>query len=133
LTKKAAAAVSKVGATFAPGARGDGKSKNPATKGTVLYQVFEVQAYLAVVVGGLLAYNIIWPTDDPSIPRLIGMWSLWCALTPHPPLCEAEILYNPPLCGGARFPRLRKRRVSRRRGREPWPASEHSCMLWWSS
>jgi hypothetical protein len=43
-------------------------------------QVFEVQAWLAVVVGGLLSYNIIFPTDEPSIARLMGMWSIWCVL-----------------------------------------------------
>jgi hypothetical protein len=43
----------------------------------VLLQVFEVQAWLAVVVGGLLSYNVIFPTDEPSIARLMGMWSIW--------------------------------------------------------
>jgi hypothetical protein len=43
-------------------------------------QVFEVQAWLAVVVGGLLSYNIIFPTDEPSIARLMGMWSIWCVM-----------------------------------------------------
>jgi hypothetical protein len=40
-------------------------------------QVFEVQAWLAVVVGGLLSFNVIFPTDEPSIARLMGMWSIW--------------------------------------------------------
>ena len=31
----------------------------------------QVQAYLSILVGGLLAFNVIWPTDEPSIPRLI--------------------------------------------------------------
>ncbi len=46
--------------------------KNPAFKGSVLYTVFEVQAWLAVVVGGLLSFNLLFPTDQPDIPRLIG-------------------------------------------------------------
>jgi len=66
--------------TFAP--RSSTAKKNPATKGTVLYQVFEVQAYLAIVVGGLLAFNVIYPSDEPSIARLMGMWSLWMFTVP---------------------------------------------------
>ena len=30
-----------------------------------------MQAYLSILVGGLLAFNVILPTDEPSIPRLI--------------------------------------------------------------
>ena len=32
--------------------------------------------------GGLLAFNLIWPTDGPSIPRLLGMWSVWMMAVP---------------------------------------------------
>lgn len=81
LSKKASQAASKAAATFAPRASGN-TGKNPAVKGSVLYQVFEVQAYLAVFVGGLLAYNVIWPSDEPSIARLMGMWSLWMFTVP---------------------------------------------------
>ena len=83
--------------TFAP--RGSGtaaRSKNPAFKGSTLYTIFEVQAWAsavvgllcfitqclcmaqsymlshAVQVGALLSYNIIFPTDKPSIARLLG-------------------------------------------------------------
>uniref|UniRef100_A0A7S0RAW0 Uncharacterized protein n=1 Tax=Pyramimonas obovata TaxID=1411642 RepID=A0A7S0RAW0_9CHLO len=80
-------AVSKAAATFAP--RSSTAKKNPATKGTVLYSVFEVQAYVAVVVGALLAYNVIWPSEvsaagvvDPTIARLMGMWSIWMFTVP---------------------------------------------------
>eukprot|EP00242_Pyramimonas_sp_CCMP2087_P012033 CAMPEP_0198209480 /NCGR_PEP_ID=MMETSP1445-20131203/16255_1 /TAXON_ID=36898 /ORGANISM="Pyramimonas sp., Strain CCMP2087" /LENGTH=232 /DNA_ID=CAMNT_0043883269 /DNA_START=87 /DNA_END=785 /DNA_ORIENTATION=+ len=80
-------AVSKAAATFAP--RSSTKSKNPATKGTVLYNVFEVQAYLGVAVGALLAYNVIFPSEisatgvvDPTIARLMGMWSIWMFTVP---------------------------------------------------
>jgi hypothetical protein len=62
--------------------------QNPATKGTVLYNVFEVQAYLGVAVGALLAYNVIFPSEisatgvvDPTIARLMGMWSIWYPLS----------------------------------------------------
>ena len=44
--------------------------------------MFEVQAYLAIVVGGLLAFNVIYPSDEPSIARLMGMWSLWMFTVP---------------------------------------------------
>jgi hypothetical protein len=56
--------------TFAP--RPSTASKNPAVKGSVLYNVFEYQAWISLVVGGLLSFNIIWPTDEPDIPRLLG-------------------------------------------------------------
>jgi hypothetical protein len=65
--------------TFAP--RASGKS-NPAYKGSTLYSVFEWQAYLSVVVGGLLSFNIIFPSDQPDIARLMGMWSLWMFTVP---------------------------------------------------
>lgn len=65
---------------FAP--RASGPAKNPAFKGSTLYTIFEVQAWLSLVVGGLLSYNVIWPTDKPSIARLLGMWSLWIFTVP---------------------------------------------------
>ena len=57
--------------TFAPRASG-ATGKNPATRGSTLYNVFEVQAWVALAVGGLLSFNVLLPTDDPSIPRLMG-------------------------------------------------------------
>jgi hypothetical protein len=75
--------VKKTATTFAPSSSGEAKKKkNPAYKGSVLYTVFEVQAYLAVIVGGLLAFNVIYPSDEPSIARLMGMWSLWMFTVP---------------------------------------------------
>jgi hypothetical protein len=62
--------------TFAPRASG-ATGKNPAYRGSVLYNVFEVQAWAALVVGGLLSFNIIFPSDQPDIARLLGMWSIW--------------------------------------------------------
>ena len=60
--------VKKTATTFAPSSSGEAKKKkNPATKGTVLYTVFEVQAYLAILVGGLLAFNVIYPSEEPTI------------------------------------------------------------------
>ena len=47
-----------------------------------MYTVFEVQAYAAIVVGGLLAFNVIAPSDEPSIARLMGMWSVWMFTVP---------------------------------------------------
>jgi hypothetical protein len=44
--------------------------------------VFEWQAWLALFVGGLLSFNVLYPTDDPSIPRLMGMWSIWMFTIP---------------------------------------------------
>ena len=57
--------------TFAPRASG-ATGKNPAYRGSTLYTIFEVQAWLALVVSGLLSYNIIFPSDQPDIARLIG-------------------------------------------------------------
>eukprot|EP00775_Hariotina_reticulata_P009716 gene9715-9875_t len=66
--------------TFAP--RASGAVKNPAVKGSLLYNVFEWQAWLALFVGGLLSFNVLYPTDEPSIPRLMGMWSIWMFTIP---------------------------------------------------
>ena len=75
--------VKKTATTFAPSSSGEGKKKkNLATKGTALYAVFEVQAYLAIVVGGLLAFNVIYPSEEPTIARLMGMWSVWMFTVP---------------------------------------------------
>lgn len=66
--------------TFAP--RASSATKNPAFKGSTLYTVFEVQAWAALVVGGLLSFNVIFPSDHPDIARLIGMWSIWMFTVP---------------------------------------------------
>ena len=58
-------------AAFGPSA------KKPAQPGSVLYKVFEVQAALGAAAGGLAAFNLIWPSDEPSVARLLGMWSIW--------------------------------------------------------
>ena len=73
--------INKTAATFAPRQSGAAKP-NPAFRGSWLYNVFEVQAWLAVVVGGLLSFNLLLPTDEPSIPRLMGMWSIWVFTVP---------------------------------------------------
>jgi hypothetical protein len=67
--------------TFAPRASG-ATGKNPAFKGSTLYQIFNVQAWLSVVAGGLLSFNLVLPSDEPSIARLIGMWSIWMFTVP---------------------------------------------------
>lgn len=41
-----------------------------------------MQSVVSIVVGGLLAFNILLPTDGPDIPRLIGMWSVWMFAVP---------------------------------------------------
>lgn len=72
--------VRQTAATFAP--RSSTATKNPAVKGSLLYNVFEWQAWICLAVGGLLSFNVIFPTDDPSIPRLMGMWSIWMFTVP---------------------------------------------------
>ena len=29
-----------------------------------------------------MAFNVIWPSDEPSIARLMGMWSVWMFTVP---------------------------------------------------
>jgi hypothetical protein len=80
LDKSVARFASKTAATFAP--RASGAVKNPAVRGSALYWVFEAQAWLGLIAGGLLSFNLIFPTDEPSIPRLLGMWSIWMFTVP---------------------------------------------------
>lgn len=67
--------VQKTAATFAP--RASTATKNPAVPGTTLYTVFEVQGYLSMLLGGALSFNLIFPSSEPDIWRLMGMWSIW--------------------------------------------------------
>ena len=32
--------------------------------------------------GGLLSFNLIFPSDQPDIARLMGMWSIWMFTIP---------------------------------------------------
>lgn len=72
--------VQKTAATFAP--RASTASKNPAIPGTVLYSVFEVQGYASMFLGGVLSFNLIFPSNEPDIWRLMGMWSIWMFTIP---------------------------------------------------
>lgn len=76
--------VQKTAATFAP--RASTANKNPAVPGTALYTVFEVQGYASMFLGGVLSFNLIFPSNEPDLLRLMGMWSIWmfskfCSLT----------------------------------------------------
>lgn len=72
--------VQKTAATFAP--RASTASKNPAVPGTTLYTVFEVQGYASMFLGGALSFNLIFPSSEPDIWRLMGMWSIWMFTIP---------------------------------------------------
>ncbi|KAM1311612.1 protein RESISTANCE TO PHYTOPHTHORA 1, chloroplastic-like isoform X2 [Malus sylvestris] len=72
--------VQKTAATFAP--RASTASKNPAVPGSTLYTVFEVQAYASMLLGGVLSFNLIFPSNEPDIWRLMGMWSIWMFTIP---------------------------------------------------
>lgn len=72
--------VQKTAATFAP--RASTASKNPAVPGTILYSVFEIQGYISMLFGGALSYNLIFPSNEPDIWRLMGMWSIWMFTIP---------------------------------------------------
>ncbi|THG15461.1 hypothetical protein TEA_020694 [Camellia sinensis var. sinensis] len=72
--------VQKTAATFAP--RASTATKNPAVPGTALYTVFEVQGYVSMLLGGALSFNLIFPSNEPDIWRLMGMWSVWMFTIP---------------------------------------------------
>ncbi|XP_074571551.1 LOW QUALITY PROTEIN: protein RESISTANCE TO PHYTOPHTHORA 1, chloroplastic [Curcuma longa] len=72
--------VQKTAATFAP--RASTATKNPAVPGTTLYTVFEVQGYASMFLGGALSFNLIFPSNEPDIWRLMGMWSIWMFTIP---------------------------------------------------
>eukprot|EP01023_Acetabularia_acetabulum_P059187 TRINITY_DN7112_c0_g1_i12.p5 TRINITY_DN7112_c0_g1~~TRINITY_DN7112_c0_g1_i12.p5 ORF type:complete len:154 (-),score=30.02 TRINITY_DN7112_c0_g1_i12:1975-2436(-) len=74
--------------TFAP--RASGATNNPAYKGSWLYEVFFWQAWILMAVGGLLSFNIIFPSDKPDIARLLGMWSVWMFTIPSLRARECE-------------------------------------------
>ncbi|CAI5512928.1 unnamed protein product [Closterium sp. Naga37s-1] len=80
VSKEISKAVKKTATTFAP--RASTKSKNPAVPGSTLYTIFEAQAYLSAAFGGLLSYNLLFPSDEPDIWRLMGMWSIWMFTIP---------------------------------------------------
>lgn len=72
--------VQKTAATFAP--RASTATKNPAVPGTTLYTVFEVQGYVSMLLGGALSFNLLFPSTEPDIWRLMGMWSIWMFTIP---------------------------------------------------
>jgi hypothetical protein len=63
--------VKDIAATFAPRASGS-TGKNPAVKGSVLYDIFTWQGWICMALGGLLSYNVLFPSDEPDIWRLMG-------------------------------------------------------------
>lgn len=71
LDKELSKLTTKTAATFAPRSS-TAKGKNPAQKGTVLYEIFEYQAWIALAAGGLLSFNILFPSDEPDVARLLG-------------------------------------------------------------
>lgn len=72
--------VNKTASTFAP--RASTATKNPAVPGSTLYTVFEVQGYISMLLGGALSFNLIFPSNEPDIWRLMGMWSIWMFTIP---------------------------------------------------
>ncbi|GMH25984.1 hypothetical protein Nepgr_027827 [Nepenthes gracilis] len=72
--------VNKTASTFAP--RASTARKNPAVPGTALYTIFEIQGYASMLLGGALSFNIIFPSNEPDIWRLMGMWSIWMFTIP---------------------------------------------------
>ena len=76
--------VNKTAATFAP--RASIATKNPAVPGTALYTIFEVQGYASMLAGGVLSFNLLFPSTEPDIWRLMGMWSIWMFSKSYSPL-----------------------------------------------
>lgn len=73
-------AARKAAGTFAP--RSSTPSVRPAARGTLLCTVFEVQALASVAVGGLLACNVLFPSEGATVARMLGMWSVWMLAVP---------------------------------------------------
>uniref|UniRef100_A0A7N0TUH2 Uncharacterized protein n=1 Tax=Kalanchoe fedtschenkoi TaxID=63787 RepID=A0A7N0TUH2_KALFE len=61
--------VQKTAATFAP--RASTATKNPAVPGLC-----------KMLLGGALSFNLILPSNEPDIWRLMGMWSIWMFTIP---------------------------------------------------
>ncbi|CAL4900686.1 unnamed protein product [Urochloa decumbens] len=80
IEKELKKAVQKTAATFAP--RASTKTKNPAVPGSTLYTIFEVQGYVSMLLGGALSFNLVFPSNEPDIWRLMGMWSIWMFTIP---------------------------------------------------
>ncbi|XP_038988656.1 protein RESISTANCE TO PHYTOPHTHORA 1, chloroplastic isoform X2 [Phoenix dactylifera] len=80
IDKKIKKVAQKTAATFAP--RASTATKNPAVPGTALYTLFEVQGYASMLFGGALSFNLIFPSNEPDIWRLMGMWSVWMFTIP---------------------------------------------------
>ena len=83
-----------IAATFAP--RASTAKKNPAVPGSALHDIFVYQSYVSLAVGGLLAFNVIFPSDEPDIARLMGMWSPWMLAVPS---LRARDSISYPTCG----------------------------------
>ena len=47
-----------------------------------MYTIFDVQAWLSLGIGALLSFNVLFPSDQPDIARLLGMWSIWMFTVP---------------------------------------------------
>ena len=62
LDKEVSKRAKKIASTFAPRSSTPAGKKNPAFKGSTLYTIFEVQAYVSLVVGSLLSYNVLLPS-----------------------------------------------------------------------
>lgn len=73
-------AARKAAGTFAP--RPSTPAARPAARGTVLCTVFEVQAVASMAVGGMLACNVLFPSDGATVARMLGMWSVWMLAVP---------------------------------------------------
>lgn len=80
IAKELKKVVNKTAATFAP--RASTATKNPAVPGTALYTIFEVQGYASMLAGGVLSFNLLFPSTEPDIWRLMGMWSIWMFTIP---------------------------------------------------
>ena len=71
VTKAADKNVKGIANKFAP--RASTKTgKNPAQPGTLLYSIFDWQAWGCLVLGGFLSFNLLFPSDHPDIWRLMG-------------------------------------------------------------
>lgn len=70
-SKAADKKVKNIASTFAPRASGN-TGKNPAVRGSTLYNIFTVQAWICMALGGLLSFNVLFPSNEPDLWRLMG-------------------------------------------------------------
>lgn len=56
--------------------------KNPAAPGTLLFAIFEWQAWISAAIGGVFACGLVFPSDKVTAYQALGMMSTWMFTVP---------------------------------------------------